>query len=513
MKHLRKIMALVLSLAMVLAMSITVFATEGATTSTPGKFTITASAGEHQYEIYQIFTGDLSNGTLSNIKWGANGTGTTGEAVDQVTLNALTALNTTETTDTVKLATISTYVDWTSPVATIGGKDNLTSYEASAGYYLIKDKDTTVSGNDSYTKYLVKVVGDLTIKPKSAVPSFEKKIKDTNDTTGDTTGWQDSADYDIGDVIPFKLEGTVAANYDQYTTYTFKFHDKEEAGLTYQGVTDVYAMNGTDKVTIPTDKYRVNYKDKQSQQDGCTFEVVFNNLKEISGVTANTKIVVEYNSRLNENAVLGNQGNVNKAQLEFSNNPNVNQEGSTGKTPWDNVIVFTYKVVVNKYANTVSESTKLTGAEFTLEKKIEDKNGAEDTWSPIRHVETGETSVFTFKGLDDGEYRLTETTTPQGYNTIAPIEFTVTADHAIEWDGTNRTGVLTRLAGEDTTGAIEFTASDDKDQLSTDVVNKSGSLLPETGGIGTTIFYIVGVVLVLGAGVLLVTKKRMNADK
>ena len=458
MKHLRKIMALVLSLAMVLAMSITAFATEGTTTTTPGTFTITAPAGDHQYEIYQIFTGDLKDKTLSNIKWGANGTGVLGTAVAQDILNALTALNTTETTDTVKLATISTYVNLTSPVATIGGKDgetvNPTSYEAVAGYYLIKDKDTTVSGNDSYTKYLVKVVGNLTIEPKSAVPSFEKKIKDTNDTTGETTEWQDSADYDIGDVIPFKLEGTVAANYDQYTTYTFKFHDKEEAGLTYQSVTDVYAMNGTDKVTIPAEKYTVNYNDKQSQQDGCTFEVVFNNLKEISGVTANTKIVVEYNSRLNENAVLGNQGNVNTAQLEFSNNPNTNQGGSTGKTPWDSVIVFTYKVVVNKYADKLPTEggKKLSGAEFTLTKKLPN-NGTKN----IAVVKSEDGASFTFKGLDDGQYVLTETKTPDKYNTIAPIEFTVTAGHAVEWNGKTRTDVLTSLTGDVTSGEITFT--------------------------------------------------------
>lgn len=513
MKHLRKIMSLVLSLAMVLAMSITVFATEGATTSTPGKFTITAPAGEHQYEIYQIFTGDLSNGTLSNIKWGANGTGTSGAVVDQATLDALTALNTTETTDTAKLAKISTYVNLASPLVTIGGKDgetaNPTSYEAAAGYYLIKDKDTTVSGNDSYTKYLVKVVGDLTIEPKSAVPSFEKKIKDSNDTTGETTGWQDSADYDIGDIIPFKLEGTVAANYDQYTTYTFKFHDKEDAGLTYQGVTKVYAMNGSNEITIPATAYAVNYPAESHQGDDCTFEVVFNNLKEISGVTANTKIVVEYNSRLNENAVLGNQGNVNTAQLEFSNNPNVNQ-GGTGKTPWDSVIVFTYKVVVNKYADKLPTDggKKLSGAEFTLTKKLPN-NGTQD----IAVVKSEDGTSFTFKGLDDGQYVLTETKTPDKYNTIAPIEFTVTAGHAVEWNGTTRTDVLTSLTGDATSGEITFTPSDDYAQLSTDVVNKSGSLLPETGGIGTTIFYIVGVVLVLGAGVLFVTKKRMNADK
>ena len=455
----------------------------------------------------------MSNGTLSNIKWGANGTGTSGAVVDQATLDALTALNTTETTDTAKLAKISTYVNLASPLVTIGGKDgetaNPTSYEAAAGYYLIKDKDTTVSGNDSYTKYLVKVVGDLTIEPKSAVPSFEKKIKDSNDTTGETTGWQDSADYDIGDIIPFKLEGTVAANYDQYTTYTFKFHDKEDAGLTYQGVTKVYAMNGSNEITIPATAYAVNYPAESHQGDDCTFEVVFNNLKEISGVTANTKIVVEYNSRLNENAVLGNQGNVNTAQLEFSNNPNVNQ-GGTGKTPWDSVIVFTYKVVVNKYADKLPTDggKKLSGAEFTLTKKLPN-NGTQD----IAVVKSEDGTSFTFKGLDDGQYVLTETKTPDKYNTIAPIEFTVTAGHAVEWNGTTRTDVLTSLTGDATSGEITFTPSDDYAQLSTDVVNKSGSLLPETGGIGTTIFYIVGVVLVLGAGVLFVTKKRMNADK
>lgn len=510
MKHLRKIMALVLSLAMVLAMSITVFATEGATTSTPGKFTITAPAGNHQYEIYQIFTGDLSNGTLSNIKWGANGTGTPGAVVDQVTLDALTA-KTTETTDTAKLAVISNYVKFTSPCATIGGKEgekvNPASYEAVAGYYLIKDKDATVSGNDSYTKYLVKVVGDLTITPKSAVPSFEKKIKDTNDTTGETTEWQDSADYDIGDEIPFKLEGTVASNYADYKgAYYFVFHDVEEKGLTFN--------KNSVKVSIDNAEIKSGYRVvTDNLEDGCTFEVVFSNLKEISGIQAGTKIVVEYTSRLNENAVLGNQGNVNKAKLEFSNNPNEEQTGSnkpsTGETPWDNVIVFTYMVEVNK----VDQDKKaLFGANFKLEKKVHGENN-EENWELVKEIKDLNTTKFEFKGLDDGDYKLTETKTPDGYNTINPITFTVTATHDIEWTTKPRTDVLSEFKGDKVSGNITLTANKEQGNLSTDVVNKSGSLLPETGGIGTTIFYIVGVVLVLGAGVLLVTKKRMNADK
>ena len=218
---------------------------------------------------------------------------------------------------------------------------------------------------------------------------------------------------------------------------------------------------------------------------------------------------MEYTSELNANAVLGKEGNVNKAQLEFSNNPNKEQTGKpdTGKTPWDNVIVFTYQVVVDKYANSV-DGEKLTGAEFTLEKVLE--NGGKET---IRVIKSEDGTSFTFKGLDDGDYILTETKTPDEYNTIDPITFTVTAEHEITWEGEERNTRLTSLTGNQADGKITFTSDKDKGELSTKVVNKKGSTLPTTGGIGTTIFYVVGVILMLGAGVLLVTKKRMNADK
>ena len=120
---------------------------------------------------------------------------------------------------------------------------------------------------------------------------------------------------------------------------------------------------------------------------------------------------------------------------------------------------------------------------------------------------------FTFNGLDDGEYVLTETKTPDEYNTIEPITFTVNADHTITWDGTNRNSVLTKLVGNKVTGEITLTHNKTEGSLSADVVNKKGSTLPSTGGIGTTIFYVVGVILMLGAGVLLVTKKRMSSNR
>ena len=196
----------------------------------------------------------------------------------------------------------------------------------------------------------------------------------------------------------------------------------------------------------------------------------------------------------------------------FSNNPNNDQIGKpeTGETPWDNVIVFTYQVVVNKYANSVADGNKLAGAEFKLEKVLKD-----GTKTEIAVVKLSDETSFTFKGLDDGDYILTETQTPAQYNTIAPITFTVTAEHNIEWTTENRNDILTSLTGNAASGTITFSPKTDDNGvqtgLETNVINKSGSTLPSTGGMGTTIFYVDGSILVLGAAILLITKKRMSA--
>ena len=515
MKTIKKLTALMLSLVMMLALGVTAFATESGNTNTGTTYTITAPDTNHQYEIYQIFTGDLSNGVLSNVKWGENAKNgenpiKVGESVPQEVLNALTVVN--SKSDREKLNVIETYANLTStPIGTV---TNGVSYNAAAGYYLIKDKDGTVTGTDTYTTYIVKVVGDVNITPKSGVPSFEKKIKDTNDTTGQTSDWQDSADYDIGDAVPFKLEGTVSSKYADYKQYYFAFHDKEEQGLTFDPKSvNVYV----DQSTTPIDASNYTVA-TEHLGDSCTFEIIFSNLKNIEAVKPGSKIRVEYTSTLNDNAVIGNQGNVNTAKLEFSNNPNEEQDGnkkpSTGETPWDNVIVFTYKVVINKYANSVGANNKLTGAEFTLEKVLNDGSK-----KAIAVVKSDNETCFTFNGLDDGNYILTETKTPATYNTIDPIKFTVTAEHKIKWEKEARTDILTSLSGNAEKGEITFsTIAKENEQsgifgLSTDVINKSGSTLPSTGGMGTTIFYVVGTILVLAAVVLLITKKRMHADK
>ena len=491
MKALKKAMSVLVSLLMIFTFALPAFADSTTT------YTITAPATKHQYEIYQIFTGDLNGEILSNVKWGENGTGTKGEAVASAVIDELTAVNSRP--DSEKLNVVKKYAKLNNPVATIS---NGAAYIAAAGYYLIKDKDGSVTGADTYTTYIVKVVHDVNISPKGSVPSFEKKVKDTNDTEGVTSDWQDSADYDIGDAVPFKLEGTVASNYADYTTYYFAFHDKAEAGLSFNADSVKVYVGST---LIPSTDYQL----VTNPTDGDTFEVIFANLKTITAVKANSKITVEYTATLNADAVPGSQGNVNTAHLEFSNNPNKVHSGSgkpeTGKTPDDSVIVFTYQVVVNKVK---ANGDALTGAEFKLEKVY--KGGPNKT---VAVVKTNGGTTFTFKGLDDGDYILTETKTPATYNTIDPIEFTVTANHEITWSTEARTEILTTLTGNVTSGTADFMPDKTEGKLTTNVVNQSGATLPGTGGIGTTIFYVIGGLLMAAAAVLLITKKRMNSDK
>lgn len=498
-KAMKKLMAALLAVAMVCAMAIPAFADSSSSTGSAAttKYTITAPKNGHTYEIYQIFTGDYdpSNKTmLTNIKWGKNGKGgAVGDAVDQAILNELSGV-VSYASDHDKLAVIEKYVTLTNPVETIvdGG-----SVEVDGGYYLIKDQDGSLSGSEPYTTYLVSVVGTVNISPKSnAVPEFKKKLKDTNDSTGDVSDWQDSADYDIGDDIPFRLQGTVPEDYDSYKTYYYAFHDVEEAGLTFDP-DSVEVFVGDEETGTKIDAS--NYTVVTNPADGCTFEIVFDDLKNIPSVTAKSIITVTYESTLNGNAVLGAQGNVNTAKLEYSNNPRGN---GTGTTPWDNVIVFTYKVVVNKVDQ---DNNPLVGAQFTLTKKT--KNGTDVVKTMT--IDSSETQ-FTLSGLDDGEYTLTETVTPAHYNTISPITFTVNADHTITWETERREDILTSLSGDKKVGEITFSVDKTAGTLTTNVINNIGTTLPGTGGIGTTIFYVIGGGLMVAAAILLITKKRME---
>ena len=241
--------------------------------------------------------------------------------------------------------------------------------------------------------------------------------------------------------------------------------------------------------------------------DGCTFEVRFDNLKDIASVKAGSIISVEYTSTLDtDQATVGSAGNKNTSHVTYTNNPNDEQAGEGGKTPDDVVIVFTYKTIVNKVTKNPNYDPKVEGSEeyiplkgagFTLYKK-----NAFGTYEAVgSELKSEDMTTFTWSGLDDGDYKLVETTTPSGYNTIPDIEFTITATHDVSSDNPT----LISLSGGD-----KFTGVISTGVVSANIENQSGAQLPSTGGIGTTIFYVLGSVLVIGAAVLLVTKKRMS---
>ena len=512
MKHIKKLASLLLALVMALSLAVTAFADESTTYS----ITINNSTAGHTYEAYQIFTGDLAtneagNKVLSNIVWGSG----VSEAGQTALGDAAAKAETLKTEADAKAfaKAVAPYLTTAAGSANTVTDGKYVISGLAAGYYLVKDQDGSLTGDaDAYTEYIIKVVSDTTATPKSSVPTVEKKVKDTNDSTGVTSDWQDSADYDIGDSIPFQLKATLADNVSSYTTYKVVFHDTLSKGLTYNNDAKVY-IDGTE-----TNGFTVT---ATVNADGTTTLTVSCDDVKALGAGNSSVITVEYTAKLNENAVLGSAGNPNEVYLEYSNNPNKSEKGNneTGETPKDVVIVFTYKTIINKVD---SENAPLTGAAFKLEKLIKGKDGAADTWTTVKEFTVDETTTsFTFSGLDDGQYKLTETKTPAGYNTIDPIYFVIEATHDETADApTLKTlnAYLTDANGNKQTemkdgesvnidlGTVDLTAG----SITATVVNKSGSELPSTGGIGTTIFYVLGGVLVLAAVVLLVTKKRMS---
>ena len=495
MKLFKKLASFILAFAMVMAIAMPSVVMAADTTY---KLTLQNTVEGHTYEVYQVFSGTLSTKdnkkVLSDLKWGS------GVKADAYTVTAKTKAETL-TDEVTARAFAKELVDekkLSNPTKTV--ESNATTTEITgltAGYYLVKDTDRSLENkenkHDSYTAYILQVVGDATTSVKSDVPSSEKKVKDINDSTDtETPKWQDAADWDIGDEVPFKIEGKLPSNYDKYTKYTLKFHDKEQEGLTFK--------RDTVKVFIDNTEITEGFRVVENPEDNDTFDVVFDDLKTTSAKN-NSVIRVEYKSVLNERANLGKPGNENTMYMEFSNNPNNEQGGETGKTPEDTVIVFTYKVDVNKVDE---QGNKLTGAEFTLEKKIK---GTKDTWKKITKVSGTADDIFEFKGIDDGDYKLTETKAPTNYDKLsAPIYFTVTASHV---DGA--TPYLDKFSGNITSGNVgtmTFTANKASGTLSTKVVNKPGSSLPETGGMGTTILYVAGAVMILAAGAFLVMQKK-----
>ena len=349
------------------------------------------------------------------------------------------------------------------------------------GYWLFADVTNLEGEEEANSLVIVDTAGlaGVTITPKTALPTVEKKVLDDEATT---PNWQDSADYDINDDVPFKLKGTLPANLSSYKTYSITFHDTLSAGLTYNE--DAKVMIGNVDVT---DKFDINH-----ENGALTIEC--ENVLAINGVNANTLFEVFYTAELNENAALGAVGNPNKVYMEYSTDP---YSDSTGVTEEDVVKVFTYELIINKIDGVTQDP--LTGASFKLSKKEAD--GTYTLISEITSTAAAPLSSFLWKGLDAGEYQLEETVAPDGYNKLDNvIDITITAAHDIN----SADPQLTELTS--TKGVADVNAG----TITETIKNNTGTVLPDTGAKGTMWLIGGGAILVAFASVFMITRKKMS---
>jgi fimbrial isopeptide formation D2 family protein/LPXTG-motif cell wall-anchored protein len=516
MKRFKKLLGVLLAGAMAIGM----MAMPAAAADT----TISVAAGDsHTYNVYQIFTGtyDDTSNTLADIKWGQNSMGATGTAVSADIITALSGFA-ADATNNEKLDEILKYANTaTTPIGTV---DATTPLTVTTGYYLLKDQTIAENANDAYSTYMVAVAGPVTFTRKSAVPTVEKKVKDTTQAGG-TSGWQDAADYDLGDSIPYMLTGTLPENFEDYRTYTtYTFTDTLSAGLTYNGDVKVYldSENGkelTGSFTVET----------ATQEDGSTIVTISLangvDLKTITdndgnAITDANTIVVRYSATLDSDAVVGAAGNPNTVKLTYSNNPNYGaptptpipgqptpsvtpapEEPSTGDTPEDKVTVFTYQITPVKTDGTAA----LEGAEFTIygsDGTTALGTGTSDAKGKIVFM-TGEGENATELKLDQGTYVMKETVTPAGYNTAAPITITVTAGYDTTSDDPKLNTLTTSVEG--------YTTDVQSGIVTGTIVDTPASNLPSTGGVGRTMLYVTGILSVAVAGLYFGLKRRKRA--
>ena len=556
MKHTKKLASLLLALALAFALAVPAMAAGGTYS-----ITINNTTPGYTYAAYQIFTGRLEDGVLSDIQWGSGVTSDdlltalkdnssfvegTGEAAKNIFAGCKTAADVAEA-----MSGVANNSDRAKAFAEVVGAhlttetagtfaenkngDVTTNYTISglaAGDYLVKNTGVPDTDGAYYTNYILQVVENSEVNPKGSVPSVDKNIGTVETIKTVVNG----ADYNIGDDVPFTLAATLPENLSTYESYKVIFHDTLPAGLTYNANSaKVYVIND-DIVTEVKSGYGVGSNGNPlTVTIADVFALKAENNADIS-VDKDSKIVVEYTAKLNTNAEIGQPGNKNEVYLEYSNDPNWDGTGSkpepTGNTPKDEVLVFTYELDVTK-VDGKDNTTKLQDAKFVLYREVSvegqegitkeyvivDANGKVIGWTGNAYGSTetkkasvltsGENGLFKVIGLDAGTYFLEEIVAPTGYNMLEkPIKIVITATVDASEDSASLDALtITVDDGTATAGNL------DSGIVATTVKNNKGATLPETGGMGTTLFYVLGGVLVVGAVVLLITKKRMGAEQ
>lgn len=488
----------------------------------------------HKFEVYQIFTGDLTDGTFTNLRWGSgissydNTSATAGDLVPSDTIDAITALT---GTDSEKARTI---IGKITPSSTKACEDVVSSGGTASiegladGYYLIKDVTNLDGKDDANSSWIIYVADSVSFDIKNVKPTVDKQVLDEADDAeaGATGGWGESADHAINESFQFKLKATIPADPDlaAYETYALTFTDTMSAGVTFESIESV-TVGGT---AIAAASYTANKVGDDtsapaSGDAGISWTLSIDDVKSLvpEGKTWGTDVIeveVIYNAHLNDNAVISTAGgtdldvNNNKVKLTYSNNPDDTGAGTsdTGETPEDFVWVFTYEVDNTKYKVSAVEGNELEGAGFTLYSdsskttaiKLIDNNDGTYTvadQSATTGVVTEMTShtgdgIFNIKGLDAGTYYLSETTVPDGYNAAEDLTISIGATHV-----ENAAGTAANLT-------LEATHTDNS------IVDTKNNSLPSTGGMGTRLFVLGGGATAALAGIYLVSRRRTKEE-
>ena len=526
MKRMKKLVALLFSLIMLCALAMPAMA------AGPYSITITGAKG-HIYTAYQVFSGAYFRGDgknytvankeyLSDVDWGSD----VNDATILTQLQASTIVGrdfegktsaedvayvlqgygdkSKELDEFARIVGKNLKLGATGTVSNVAGDDKKATITGlAAGYYFVKDTGD-INASEIATKFLVKVVGDATVAIKADAPTIEKKIVDNGDTNHTSVN--------IGDQVAFKLTAKVP-DMASFDNYTFTIRDTLSKGLTFDAASVVVKI-GTTELTAGTN-YTLGALDTSTN----TFTITFtkaqlgDNVKHTDGAT----IVVTYKATLNSNALTTDK-ETNTAKLEYSNNPSNSEDKGTVKTPDVPTYIYNFNIDVDKYDGTdgtTNTGKKLEKAVFVLYKKDgtnkeyykwnEDSKKVEWVSEANKTTATPKTTnangKATFEGLKEGTYYLEEITAPKGYNKLKE-SVEVKIEPIYKADGTLDTNDTDCKLKQDTTNKHYYQVQS--------ISNKAGAVLPSTGGIGTTIFYVLGSILVLGAAVLLIVKKRMK---
>lgn len=502
MKLIKKIAAIMFALMMVVSMSSNVKADEGTTTTEKGKITINNAVNGQTYTIYKLL--DLESyepkkneqgeeiGNYSykpNKDWNSFiSTAKDSEGINyfDVDENGYARWNVNET-KTAEFAQKALAYATTNSIANKGtttAQNNTASFNnLDLGYYLVDSSVGALCGLNTTNP-------TATIEEKNGVPSVEKKIVQNNTDV-------ESNFANIGDTVYFQTTITAKSGAENYV-----LHDTMDKAFTFNNDIAVQS-NG---VTIDSSKYTIYYDKNNTENtnhvaDGCTFEIQFTK-NYLDTLPNDQKIVVTYSATLNENAVIAGEGNKNETWLKYGDSQSTQPVTTNTKTFEMNVFKF------YEDKNNSNAEKGLAGAIFKLTKGSQDAENigfvktsnvtaTDDVYRVAKKDETGTVTTitspksgkFTIQGLGAGTYYLTETKQPDGYNKLS--------------------GPVTVVIDKD--GKVKVKNGDAYDEVTqVKVENKSGTVLPSTGGAGTTMIYLIGGALVLGSGVVLATKRRVK---